>query len=191
MKYKKNKLRLIEIASAIQGFYFLVKFGLVLIYRLKVYRKKYSSILLRKNMINFSFEKYVPSQVFNGFSVENLETTPSNFLSKFFSWDIISNVRSVQFGLCCNRIFFSFFFFVFFYSYFPWQTLTIHRIAGIGEGIIVFLVFHFHPLKNIHVVHRDFYHFFLINLFVITRLIAYETSSPNKFAFYLHFHCCN
>ena len=35
-----------------QGFYFLVKFGLVLIYILKVYRKKSSSILLRKNMFN-------------------------------------------------------------------------------------------------------------------------------------------
>ena len=175
MKYKKNKLRLNEIASAIQGFYFLVKFGLVLIYRLKVYRKKYSSILLRKNMLNFSFEKHVPSQVFKGFSVENLETTPSNFISKFFFWDIIPNVRSVQFGLCCIRIFFLSFFF---YWYFPWQTLTIHRIVGMGEGIFVFLFFHFHPLTNIHLVHRDFYHFSLINLFIITRLIAYKTSSP-------------
>ena len=84
MKHKKNKLRLIKTASAIQGFYSLVKFGLVLIYRLKVYRKKYSSFLLRKNMFNFSFEKYVPSQVFKGFSMENLETTTNNFLSKFF-----------------------------------------------------------------------------------------------------------
>ena len=31
-----------------QGFYFLVKFGFVLIYILKVYRKKSSSILLTK-----------------------------------------------------------------------------------------------------------------------------------------------
>ena len=178
MKYKKNKLRLNEIASAIQGFYFLVKFGLVLIYRLKVYRKKYSSILLRKNMLNFSFEKHVPSQVFKGFSVENLETTPSNFISKFFFWDIIPNVRSVQFGLCCIRIFFLSFFFFFFYWYFPWQTLTVHRIAGMGEEIIVFLAFHFHPLTSIHLVHRDFYHFFLINISIITRLIADETSSP-------------
>ena len=182
MKYNKNKLRLNEIASAIQDFYFLVKFGLALIYISKVCRKNplrfYWEKICSIHYLHFSFEKHVPSQVFKGFSVENLETTPSNFLSKFFSWDIISNVRSVQFGLCCNRIFFSFFFFVFFYSYFPWQTLTIHRIAGIGEGIIVFLVFHFHPLTNIHLVHRDFYHFFLINLFVITRLIADETSSP-------------
>ena len=48
MKYQKNKLKLNEM----QGFYFLVKFGLVLIYILKVYRKKSSSILLRKNMFN-------------------------------------------------------------------------------------------------------------------------------------------
>ena len=40
-------------------FSFLVKFGLVLMYILKVYRKKSSSILL-----HFSFEKYVPSQKF-------------------------------------------------------------------------------------------------------------------------------
>ena len=51
MKYKKNKLRLNEIASAMQGFYFLVKFGLVLIYILMNYRKKSSSILLRKKYV--------------------------------------------------------------------------------------------------------------------------------------------
>ena len=62
--------------------------------------------------MHFSFEKHVPSQVFKGFSVENLETTPSNFISKFFFWDIIPNVRSVQFGLCCIRIFFFFFSFL-------------------------------------------------------------------------------
>ena len=47
MKYKKNKLRLNEIVSAMQVFYFLVKFGLVLIYILKVYGKK-SSFLKKK-----------------------------------------------------------------------------------------------------------------------------------------------
>ena len=35
-----------------QDFYFLVKFGLALIFILKVYRKKSSSILLRKKMFN-------------------------------------------------------------------------------------------------------------------------------------------
>ena len=94
-----------------------------------------------------------------------------------------ANVRSVQFGLCCISIFFLSFFlllflFSFFYWYFPWQTLTIHRIARMGEGIIVFLVVYFHSLTNIHLVHRDFYHFFLVNVFVIKRLIDDETSSP-------------
>ena len=44
---------------------------------------------------------------------------------------------------------------------------------------------------NIHLVVRDFYHFFLINLFVITRLIADESCSPKRFAFYLDFDWCN
>ena len=54
-----------------------------------------------------------------------------------------------------------------------------------GEGIINFLVFHFHPLKNIHLIHRDFYHLLLLDLSVITRLIADKTCSPR----YLHFIC--
>ena len=80
MKYKKNKLRLNEIVSVMQGFYFLVKFGYVFIYILEVYRKKSSSFLLRKN---FCFETHILSPVLKDFSVENLETTPSTFLSKF------------------------------------------------------------------------------------------------------------
>ena len=52
MEHKKNKSSLKEITSAIQGFYFLVKFGLDFIYILKSYRKKYSSTFLRKNMFN-------------------------------------------------------------------------------------------------------------------------------------------
>ena len=166
MKYKKNKLRLNEIASAIQGFYVSVKFGLVLIYRLEDYRKKYSSIFLRKNMFNFCFEKHVPSQVFIGFSVDNLETTPSNFLSKFVSETLYLTL------VCVVSVFFFFLLFFFsFYWYFPWQTLTIHRIAGMGEGIIVFLVSHIHPLTNIYLVHGDFYHLFFASIF------NYETDS--------------
>ena len=72
---------------------------------------------------------------------------------------------------------FLFLLYFFFYRHFPWQRLTIQRIAGKGEGIIIFLVFHFHPLKNIHLVYRYFYHLFLINLLVITRLVAGETCS--------------
>ena len=72
--------------------------------------------------------------------------------------------------------FFSFFFscsfFFVFYLHFPWQALT-----GSGEWIIIFIVFHLHPLTNIYLVHRDFYHFVLIDLFVITKLIADETCS--------------
>ena len=60
--------------------YVLVKFGLVLVYILKIYCKKSSSILSTKNMFNsilvFFSEKHVPSQVLKDFSVENLETTP-------------------------------------------------------------------------------------------------------------------
>ena len=65
-------------------------------------------------------------------------------------------------------------------------------MAGKEEGVIIFLVFYFHPLANIHLVYRDFYHFFLINLFVIiTSLIADVTCSSKRFTFYLHFHWCN
>ena len=152
-KYEKNKLRLNEIASAMQGFYFLVKFGLVLIYLLKVYCKKSSSILLRKNMFNWllSFEKHVPS-------------TPSIFLSKFSSEIYLSRIINYwgsiftlyltwgAFSLVCVLsvfFFLSFFIGFFFCRYFSGQTLTIDRIAGKGEEVLIFLVFHFHPLTNI------------------------------------------
>ena len=63
-----------------QAFYFFAKFGLVLIYILKVYRKKSSPIYWEKicliHYLHFAFEKHVPCQVLKGFSVENLETTP-------------------------------------------------------------------------------------------------------------------
>ena len=81
--------------------------------------------------------------------------------------------------MCFIRIFFFLRFFIF-YRYFLWQTLTIHRIAGRREGIIIFLVLHFLPPVNIHLVHRDFSHFFLIDLFVIVRLIVvYLSHLPN------------
>ena len=141
----------------IQSFYFLVKFGLVLIYISKVYRKKSSSILLRKNMfyslLAFSFEKHVPSRVLKDFFVENLETIPNTFLLKFSSEIFLSKIINYwssiftlyltwrAFSLVCVlSVCFSFFLSSFyFYRYFPWQTLTIHRIAEKGEGIITFL----------------------------------------------------
>ena len=129
-----------------QGFYFFVKFGLVLICILKVYHKKSSSILLRKNMFNsitciFFKKKHVNSQVLKDFSVENLEGTSSTFLSKFSSEIYLSLINYCSsiftpylscgaFSLICFYpclfFFLSFFFFFFFYWYFPWQTLTIH-----------------------------------------------------------------
>ena len=91
---------------------------------------------------------------------------------------ILPNVRSIQFGFCLIFVFFlSLAFFLLFYRYFLWLAPTIHRITGKREGILIFLVFNFHPLMNIHIVLRDFYHFFLIDLFVITRLIADDTCS--------------
>ena len=92
MKYKKSKLRLNEI----RDFYFLVIFDLILIYILKVYRKKSSSILLRKNMFNslltFFFWKACTFLRFENFSFENLETTPSTFLSKLSSEIYLSRI---------------------------------------------------------------------------------------------------
>ena len=60
-----------------QGFYLFVKFGLVFIHILKVYRRKPSSFVQYSiHFLHFSFEKHAPSQVLKDFSVENLETTP-------------------------------------------------------------------------------------------------------------------
>ena len=89
MKYKKTELRLKEIASAIQGFYFLVKFGLVLIYILKICVKKSFSIFIEKKYVQFItcfflLKNMYLFQVLKDFSVENLETAFSSFLSKFF-----------------------------------------------------------------------------------------------------------
>ena len=76
-----------------QAFYFSVKFGLVLIYVLEVYRKKSSSILLRKicsiHYLHFSFEKHVSSKILKDFSVENLESTPRYIYLKLLIMGIV------------------------------------------------------------------------------------------------------
>ena len=158
-----------------QGFYFFVKFGLVLIYISKVYRKK-SSIFLRKNMFNsllaFFFWKACTFSSFERFLCWKSRNYSQIYLSRIINyWDSILTLYITwgAFSFVC--------FLSFFYRYFPWKTLTIHKTGGTGEGIIIFLVFHFHPLTNIHLIHRDFYHLFLLDLFVITRLIANETCS--------------
>ena len=73
-----------------QRFSFLVKFGLVLNYILKDYRKNNIFDFIKKkacliHYLHFPFKKHVPSQVLIDLSVENLETTPSTFLSKVSS----------------------------------------------------------------------------------------------------------
>ena len=137
MKYNKIKLRLNEIVSATQGFHFLVKFGVVLIYILNVYHKKSSSILLRKNMFNsllvFFFWKAWTFSILKDFSVENLKTTPSTFLSKFSCKIYLSQIIKYWdsnftlyltwgvFSLLFAQYLFFYFFllFFFFYRYFP------------------------------------------------------------------------
>ena len=122
MNYKNNKLSLNKIS---QDFRFKVKFGLVLIYILKVYCKKSSSILLRKNIFNsffFSFEKHVPSQISKDFSNENIKTAPSTFLKKIWSE-------------------------IFFYLYIPLHKLKISQDRMEGRGNHQFSCF---PLPPAH-----------------------------------------
>ena len=145
-------------------------------------------ILLRRNIFNslhaFFFWKAFTFSNFERFlcwksrnySQINLSQTTNywdRILRLYITWGAFSLV-------CVLSVFFHSFFllFVFFYRYFSWQTLTIHKIGGTGEGIIIFLVFHFHPLTSIHSIYRDFYHLFLLDLFVIIKLIADETCSP-------------
>ena len=161
MKYTKSKLSYMRC----RALYFLVKFGLVLIYILKVHRKKSSSILLRKNMSNsllaFIFWKtFTISSILQtcNISIENPETTLRTFLSKFSSEIYLSQIINYcgriftlylmwgAFSLVCvlSIFFFLFLFFFLFSIVFSRQRLTKHRIAGNGECIIIFLVFHFH-----------------------------------------------
>ena len=173
-----RKTRLNDIVSVIQGFYFFV-----LIYILKIYCKKSSSILLRKNMFNllltFFFWKACTFSSFERFLCWKSRNYSQIYLSRIINyWDSILTLYLTwgAFSLVCVPFFFLYFFF--FYRYFSWQRLTIHKIGRTGEGIFIFLVFHFHPLTNIHFIHRDFYHLFSLDLFAITRLIADETCSP-------------
>ena len=191
-----------------QGFYFFVKFGLVLIYIWKVYRKKSSSIVQCSiHYLHFSFEKHVPSQVLKDFSVEDLETIPRTFLSKFSSEIYLSRIINYWGSI--------------FTSYLTWETFSLVCVLSAFFSFFIFVLFLFLPVfsltdtsdsqdrreqrgnhwlfcfpllpipipTNIDLVHRDFYHFFLIDLFVITRVLADEICSPLKFAFY--FHWCN
>ena len=120
-------------ASVTQGFYFLVKFGLVLIfskYPLWFYWEKICSIHYLFFFF-FFFEKQILSQVMRNFSVENLETTPRIFFSIFFCdiylsrivnyWDSVFTLHLTwgAFSLVCvPSVFFFLSFFFFFCSIF-------------------------------------------------------------------------
>ena len=137
-----------------------------------------SSILLRNNVFNsllaFFFLKLCNFSSFQRFLC--WETIPSSFLSKFSFeiylspiinyWGRVFNIylKWEAFSLVCvlSLFFFLSSFFSFSIGIFLWQTLTIHRIVGKAEGIIIFLYFHFYPVTNIYRVHRDFYHFALL-----------------------------
>ena len=123
-----------------QDFYFFVKFGLVLIYILKVYRKRPSSILLRKNMFNsllaFSFWKACTFSCFERFLCWKSRNYSQIYLSGiinywgsiftlYIRWGASSLVCVLSLSSC---LFLSCFFF-FFYRYFSWQTLTIHKMG--------------------------------------------------------------
>ena len=137
----------------------------------------------------FFFEKHIPSQVMRDFSVQNLETTPRIFLSNFFCDIYLSRIVNYSdsvftlhltwgaFSLVCVPSVFFFFLSSFFSAVFSLIDTNGCRIARKGDGIIIFLVFNFHLLTNIYLFHRNFYHFFLLDIFIITRMIADETCS--------------
>ena len=167
---------------------------------LKVYHIKSSSIWLRKNMWNsllaFFFWKAWTSSSFQKFLWWKSRNYSQQFsLESFFLRSIYLQLLIIEvvylMGVAFSLVWVVSVFFFLFYWHFFWQTLTIQRIAGVLKRMIVLFVFYFHLLTNIHLVHRNFYHFFLANLFLITRLIADETSSPQSFAFYFYFYWCN
>ena len=111
MKCQKNKLMLNEITSTIQGFYFLVKFSLVLIYIPKVYRKKSSLILLRINFFNFSFEKHAPT--LSTFFSETYLSQIVNYWGSIFTLRLTWGAFSL---VCVVSVFFFFLSFFFLFS---------------------------------------------------------------------------
>ena len=131
---------------------------MVLIYTSKFYRKRFSIF----SLLAFFFWKAWTFSSFQRFLCWKSRNYSQQFSPEIFSdiylspiinyWGSIftSYLTWGAFSLVCVVFvlffFLSFFFFFFFYWYIPWQTLTIHMIAEMGQGIIVFLVFHFHAL---------------------------------------------
>ena len=121
-----------------QGFYNFVKFALVLICILKVYCRKSSSILLRKNMFNslltFCFWKACTFSIFERFLCWKSWNYSQIYLSGIINyWGSLLTLYitwggSVSFELYPFFYLSFLFFFFFFYWYFSWQTLTIHKM---------------------------------------------------------------
>ena len=112
-----------KIVLVMQGFYYLVKFGLVLIYMLKVYREKAFSILLRKNMFNsllaFCFWKACTFSSFERFLCWKSRNYSQIYLSGIINyWGSILTLYITwgAFRLVCVRsVFFSFILSCFFF----------------------------------------------------------------------------
>ena len=124
--------------STIQAFYFVAKFGLVLIYILKVYRKKSSSIFLRKNIFNSLFAFcFWKACTYSSFEL-SLFWKSRNYSQMYLSgiinyWGSILTLYITLSFVCVLSVFFlSFFLVVFFifYRYFSWQTLTLYKMGG-------------------------------------------------------------
>ena len=205
MQYNENKLRLNEKVSAIQDFQFLVKFGLVLVYILKVYREKSSSILLRKKYVQFITCIFLLKKCFfsslKDFSAETLETTPSTFLPKFSCeiclsqsikyWDSIftSYLTWEAFSLVCVLPVFLFFFFLHFFLFllvFSLRGTNNSQDSREGRRNHYFPSFQPPPANEHSFGSFRFILLILLKLIVITRLIADETYFSQRFAFYLH-----
>ena len=112
-----RKTRLNDIVPVMQALTFFVKFDLVLIYILKVYRRKSSSILLRKNMFNSllafcfwkactfsSFERFLcwKSRNYSQIYLSGIINYWGSILTLYITWGAFSLV-------CVLSVFFSFF----------------------------------------------------------------------------------
>ena len=125
-------------------------------------------MLLRKKIFNsllaFFFWKACTFLIFERFLCLKSRNYSQHFSLEIYLSRVI-NYWGITFTLCWTwgafslvcvlSVFFFSLLFFFFCLYFPWQILTIHRIAGNGEG--------HHQLTNIQLVYRDLYHFFLLD----------------------------
>ena len=138
MKYKNSKLRLNEIASAMQVFYISLKFGLVTIYVLTAYRKKSSSMFeCWIHCLHFSLENTCTSILKNGL-IENLETTPlfsrNVLLRSIYLQLLIIGVVFLHYTIRVLSVFFFFLSFFYFFIFLSVFSLTDTNDSREGRG---------------------------------------------------------